>query len=86
MLTLRGAMPREAAARHPVRARAHGGVALRAVSCIRPEPGIEAMITTHGRSQPGRVHTRMRPNGQFRVVQPLLHRAFAAPAGPCEGV
>jgi hypothetical protein len=53
------------------------GWRLHAVSGIRPEPGIEAKHATRGYSQPGSVHTRMRPNGRLRVVQPP-----AAPAAP----
>jgi hypothetical protein len=53
------------------------GWRLHAVSGIRPEPGIEAKHATRGYSQPGSVHTRMRPTGRLRVVQPP-----AAPAAP----
>jgi len=45
----------------------------RAVSGIRPEHGVEAKNPTRGCSQPGSPHTRMRPNGHLRVVQPPAH-------------
>jgi hypothetical protein len=57
------------------RASAAAGVALRAVSAIRPEPGIEARITTRGRSQPGCVHARVRPA--------CVERALSRRAAPC---
>jgi hypothetical protein len=51
------------------------GWRLRAVSGIRPEHGVAARIATRGRSQPGCVHTRVRPEGRLRVVQPPAHGA-----------
>jgi hypothetical protein len=62
--------------RHPGRAPWAGapalqsGERLRAVSAIRPEPGIEAKNATGGGSQPGSVHTRLRPKGRLRGVKP----------------
>jgi hypothetical protein len=56
------------------RASAAAGVALRAVSAVRPEPGIEARIATRRRSQPGCVHTRVHPKGRLRVVPPCPWR------------
>jgi hypothetical protein len=47
------------------------GWRLRAVSGIRPEHGVAA----RGRSPTGSVHTRVRPEGRLRVVQPPAHGA-----------
>jgi hypothetical protein len=51
------------------------GWRLRAVSGIRPEHGVAARIATRGRSPTGCVHTRVRPEGRLRVVQPPAHGA-----------
>jgi hypothetical protein len=79
-------------ARHPGRAAmgwrasAAAGVALRAVSGIRPEPGIEARTATRSRSQPTRVHTRVcvRKRAYASCSPPPM--ALAAHPGPREGV
>jgi hypothetical protein len=79
-------------ARHPRRAPGAGAPALqperrlRAVSAVRPEPGIQARIATRRCSQPGCVHTSVHPKERLRVVRPPAHCACCPCGQPCEGV